>query len=208
MSRPSRAMPQMDDTGKLSQAMTWRAFFQPDATWLDRVNTTNYRTVNAIRMFVGVTLLFSLVFMGVVSYALTRCGILVQLFGMRIFQLLPPPGRLTVGDWRLCEESLATARMLDFASTLFNSYSLLLAAMAGIALGAMAVKRLSDTEHQERVQLAKAEVERAKKAPVILPVTGEHQPPIQQTTVTVGDEVTAHQRKPTGDARVDDERGE
>lgn len=217
MSRPSHAIQQeqVDHAMAAMPSARWRWLFTPDPRWLASVNTTALRTVNAIRMFVGVTILFAVMFVGVVGYALTRCGIRIDVLGHKVFQLMPPPGKLSVADWRLCEESLATARMLDFASALFTSYALLLAGMAGIALGAMAVKRFSDTEHR-------VEVEKAKKAPIIVPpVTGEHQalPPIQQT-VNVGDDAVAAAQagegvipepkpkpRPTGDARVDDESG-
>jgi H+/Cl- antiporter ClcA len=75
--------------------------------------------------------------------------------------------------------------MLDFSINLFDSYALLLAAMAAVALGAMVGKRLTDTEHRERV-------ERAKKAPVVVagPMTGEHQAQQggQQVNVNLGPE--------------------
>lgn len=194
--RPSQSVQQAEEWMAAPMTGRWRWLFAPDPRWLNAVNTTNLRTVNATRMFVGVTVVWALMYVAVVVYALTRCGIVLTMFGRKFFQLLPPPGRLSVMDWRLCEESIATVRMLDFATGTLNTYALLLAAMAGIALGAFATKRLSDTEHR-------VEVEKAKKAPVIL--TGEHQAPQQQVNVMV--EESAKPR-PTGDARSDDERGE
>lgn len=178
MSRPTHAeqQQQIDEALAALPSAKWRWLFTPDPKWLAAVNTTTLREVNAVRMFVAITVLFAVIFFGVVAFALTRCGIVLHLFGWKVFQLLPPPGRLSVADWRLCEESLAAARLLDFSSGLFTSYSLLLAAMATVALGAMVGKRLTDTEHRVKV-------EEAKKPVTITQVTSERptMAPVQQT---------------------------
>jgi hypothetical protein len=194
MSRPTHAQQQqtIDDAMAALPSARWRWLFTPDPRWLASVNTTTLREVNAVRMFVGVTALFAVSYVAVIGFALTRCGVVLHLFGHRIFQMLPPPGKLSVEAWRMCEDSTATGRMLDFASGLFGSYSLLLAAMATVAVGSNILKRVTDTEH-------KVKVEEAKKAPIILPATGEHQAqaaPIQQTTVNVGEEALKAKSEP------------
>lgn len=206
--RQSRAMRSEPENGAYVPA---RWFWQPDPVWLNSINTTNLRTLNAIRAFVAVSLLFTIVFTGVVAYAMTRCGILLSVMGHKVFQMLPPPGRLPVTEWMACEESITTARLLDFASSLFTAESLLVTAMAGIAAAAMIGKRATDTEHR-------VAVEQAKKAPLIVPPiapTAEHQAqqPTQQVNVNVGEDAVisdASRRKTEGmgDSRTDDERGE
>jgi hypothetical protein len=150
----------------------WRWLFTPDPKWLASVNTGTLREVNAVRMFVVTTLLMVVLELGVMVYAFGRCH----------YQGPLGPGETAAVVRRLCEESLATARMLDFVSSLFGSYCLLLGGMAGIAVGAMIGKRATDTEHRERV-------EQAKKAPVLIaPVTQEH--PVQPVTITAQDQST------------------
>jgi hypothetical protein len=178
MARPTREMLRITSP---DPEIPSRWFWQPDVKWLNEVNTTNLRTLNAIRAFVALTAVFLVVFALAVFYALTRCGVVLNLFGYKVLSILPPPGKLSIRDWMVCEEAMARGRMLDFAINLFDSYALLLAAMAAVALGAMVGKRLTDTEHRERV-------ERAKKAPVVMaPMTGEHQAQQagQQVNVTV-----------------------
>ena len=177
-SRPTHAEQQkvVDEALAALPAARFRWLFTPDPKWMAAVNTTTYREVNAVRMFVAVTLLFVISYLSVVGFALTRCGIELRLFGLKVFQMTPPPGKLNMSNWLLCEESNAGARLLDFASGEFVTYSILLAAMAAVALGAMGVKRVTDTEHVVRR-------EQAKKAPIIMPVTSEHaaMAPVQQT---------------------------
>ena len=195
---------EIDEALEALPGKRWRWLFTPDSRWLNTVNTTSMRTVNAIRMFIGVTLLWAAIEIAVVWSALTRCG------GWTALTL--GEGESAAKVLLLCEESLATARLLDFAAALFESYGLILAAMAGIAVAEAIGKRATDTEHRERV-------EKAKKAPVIVPVpvTGERQAqaPVSQT-VNVGEDAIAaakpapSEARPTqgmDDSRVDDERG-
>ncbi len=168
-------------------------FWQPDPAWLNAVNTTNYRTVNAIRAFVGATALWMVIEIAVVWTALTRCG-------FRHYGQLGAGETLSMAK-RLCEESLATARLFDFAATLFDSYALLLAGMAGIAVAANAVKRATDTEHRVAVETAKA-----KAAPPTVVAQGQSTVEVTNEAKPTTAEQPAIPARPTGDARVDDER--
>jgi len=207
--RPTHAEQQQALDQQLAELPTvsrWQWLFTPDANWLASVNTVTLREVNAVRMFVLTTLVWNGVALAVTAYALGRCHWLGTL----------GPDETWTMMHRACEESLATARLLDFSAGLFDSYGILLAAMAGIAAGAMLGKRATDTEHRVRV-------EEAKKAPVILPgiMTSEHQaqqPPKQEVNVNVGQDAgKAEQPGPGsgdtpaghwGHTKTDDERGE
>lgn len=196
--RPTHAAQaqQVEDALAAMPGPRWGWLFTPDPKWLAAVNTTTLREVNAVRMFVLVTLLWNGLASVVTGFALGRCYMMPA-------TLVGTETMATVRQ--LCEESLATHRMLDFAAGLFDSYGILLAAMASVAAGAMWVKRATDTEHRVRV-------EEAKKAPVLLagPVTAEHPAPpapVSQT-VTVNGDALAAKREQGGDSRDDDERAD
>lgn len=174
MARPSHLAQQrvVDDALAALPSSKWRWLFTPDPRWLAAVNPSTLREVNAVRMFVATTVLFLALELGVVAFALTRCGVQFFLFGWRIIQMLPPSGKLSFDQWQKCENSFALEKMFNFADGLFNTYGILLGVMAGVAVAGNILKRVTDTEH-------KVQVEQAKKAPVIInPPTGEH--PAQQ----------------------------
>jgi hypothetical protein len=181
--RPSHAAQQqaIDDALAALPSQKFRWLFTPDPKWLAAVNTNTYREVNAVRMFVLVTVVWNGVASAVIAYALGRCRLELGILGT---------SETVAVVRRMCEESTATAKLLDFAAGVYNSYGLLLAAAMGIAVGGMWLKRKTDTEHNVRI-------EEAKKAPVIQQVlTSEHpaQPPKQEVNVNVGDKADVEEK--------------
>lgn len=183
MARPSHyAQKQIvEDAMAALPSSRWRWLFTPDPRWMAAINPSTLREINAVRMFVATTVLFLALEVGVVGFALTRCGVQLFLFGQQVLQMLPPSGKLNFDQWQLCENSNALQKMLDFAESLFNGYGILLGVMASVAVGGNILKRVTDTEH-------KVKVEEAKKAPIILPpITAEHQAQPTQVNVNVGE---------------------
>jgi hypothetical protein len=140
MNRPTHAIQQqqIDDAMAALPSVGWRWLFTPDPRWLNTINTEALRTVNAVRMFIAVTVVWIGIEVAIVWKVLVRCGDRAE--ALRV----------------ACEDSLATGRLMDFGATLFDSYALLLAGMAGIAVAAMGIKRATDTEHRVKIEEAKA----------------------------------------------------
>lgn len=119
--------------------MVGKWFWEPDQKFVNETNTTNLRTINGVRLFVGTF----------VVWAISHF-------------------------WTLRQASIATAynvmeKWLSFNQGAYDSWLLALTAAMGLSIGAYAVKRTTDgtytekkAEGQAKVQLAKAEVERAK----------------------------------------------
>lgn len=152
-------------------------FWQPDLEWLNQVNTTNLRTLNAIRGFVMTGVVWALVTLAAMWQAIYRCGRETD----RWLTLGMEPAT-AAGLRRACEESIATNRIFDFIAGMFDTWSILLFGMAGVAAGAAIGKRLTDTTHRVKVEEAKK-----GPAPVTVIQTQEHTAPKAQVNVTVGE---------------------
>lgn len=195
--RPSTPIVPHEGNGRSA----WFRFWQPEVSWLNDANMTNYRSLNAMRISVAIVAAGIIAFLGSVLMFWRSVWIAGDIHEAQIVSAVLMSGKEAAG--------FATATlegMLWFAGF-----------VGGFAVGGAIGKRITDTGHR-------VAVETAKKAPVIVPpvVTSEHQPPAptQQMTVNVGeDAVEAQPRplegarkpergRPTGDARLDDERGE
>jgi hypothetical protein len=183
----------------------WYRFWQPELGWLNEANMTNYRSLNAMR----------------ISVAIIAIGVLA--FGGSVFMFW----RSTWMAGGYLEATSVSAVLMSgkeaagFAKDILEAMLWFAAAIGGFAVGGAAIKRATDTDHQVAVRMAQAEVEKAKKAPVVIPpplVTQEHAaPPTQQMTVNVGEEPKPPEgvrevkqplrQEPTGNALTDDESG-
>lgn len=164
MNRPSRAL----GSPSLVEAPSprWWQFFQPDVLWLNSANMTNLRSLNATRL----------------SIALVSVGILIFLASAFVFLR---------GVWLATHvtDEVARSAMLvagreaaGYSESIYNTIALFVGTMGGFAIVGAFAKRVTDTEHVERVTAAKTELERAKQPQVVVPpvvVTSEHQPPQQ-----------------------------
>lgn len=182
----------------MANGSAWYRFWQPELTWLNDANMTNYRSLNAMRIAVSIVVAGILAFLGSVFMLWRSVWIAGHIHEAQVVSAVLMSGKEAAG----------------FAADIFNGMLWFAGAIGGFAVGGAIGKRLSDTGHR-------VAVEKAKKAPVIVPpvVTGEHVPPVptQQMTVNVGEDALESQprppdaprkaERPTGDARVDDERG-
>lgn len=178
----------------MSNGGAWYRFWQPELGWLNEANMTNYRSLNAMRIAVAITATGLVAFAGSVLMFWRSVWVAHSLRDSTVVSAVLMSGKEAAGLANGILEAL-----LWFAG-----------AVGSFAVGGAIGKRMTDTSHR-------VAVEQAKKAPVIVPgpvVTGEHIPPVptQQMTVNVGEEAKVSggtvRERPTGDARVDDERGE
>lgn len=175
-------------------------FWQPDVTWLNAVNMTNVRSLNAVRGFL---------YTGVIWGA---CYLASVVTGLRSIWLCRP------GEKELsCSGALTAAdKAFSFADGSLTTWAILVGTMAGFAVGGALGKRLTDTEYVERK-------EKAKRPPQV--ITSEGGPVVaSQTQTTEEPVVTAERPAPRAsplrsappdpkaatepDAYTDDERGE
>lgn len=116
--------------------------------------------------------------------------------------------RLTVGTAFVCAVTFIVAcldggkRSLDLAETILFYWLGFLAAYLGIGVLQFGVKRGTDRETKVQVAQAKAQ---ASPPPVV--VTGERPAVYPPTAEMASGTVEPGRPRPTGDARVDDERG-
>jgi hypothetical protein len=185
VSRPSRALnaPQPSFMPTEPPSGTWWKFWQPDVTWLNQANMTNLRSLNATRLSVA------LVTVGIVAFAASA---FVFLRGVWL-------ATHVVDEVARSAMLIASKDAADYSDSIFNTIALFVGTMGGFAIVGAIAKRATDTEHVERVTAAKTELERARKAPVIL--TREH-----ENVTNVNEVEPAPVARPTGDARTDDER--
>jgi hypothetical protein len=162
----------------------WSKFWQPDTDWLNTANMTNLRSLNATRLAVGIGAVWTLAFLGSVIFFWRSVWMAGDLHEAQIVSAVLMSGK----------------EAATFAKDIFEAFLWFATAMGGFAVGGAIGKRLTDTEHRVKIEEAKARrpapgvvAENVQRVEVPAPVTGER---------------PALRERPTGDARVDDERGE
>lgn len=148
---------------------TWFRFWQPDLGWLNEANMTNYRSLNAMR----------------IAVAIIGAGILAFLGSVLMFWRSTWMAGAYLDATSVSAVLMSGREAAGLAKDIFEAMLWFAGAIGGFAVGGSIGKRLTSTEHQERVQRAKAEVERAKKAPVVVPPVVTSERPAVQTNINM-----------------------
>lgn len=164
-------------------------FFEPDTTWLNALNTTNYRTLVGIWLSVFLVIIGAAAFGWATVHAVPHCAV------------------------EPCGVSMATDHAASFAQGIYDTLCLFVGALMGIALGGYGIKRITDTDHVERKEQAKKApiTNITQERPALPPVTNITAK--DQATVEVGGTVpvpvASTVKDPAEpDAQTDDERGD
>lgn len=165
--------------------MVDRWFWQPDKLWVNEVNTTNLRSIQGIRLATAAVAIGLLAFAWATWHAVPHCAV------------------------EPCKESMGQIRAADFALGIFDSLLLFVGALMGIAVAGSIGKRLTDTDHVERKELAKAAVAKSM-------ATAEHAAPqnvvnaqnIERVEVKEVPAVSPSKTEGMDNSRTDDERGD
>src|SRR5688572_8594873 len=135
----------------------WTRFWQPGLDWLNEANMTNYRSLNAMRIAVAI------IFAGIAVFLVS------SFMAWRSFWI--------AGD--IHEAQVVSAILLSgkeaasFAKDIFEGMLWFAGAIGGFAVGGTIAKRATDTDHRVKVKMAEAEVEKAKKQPVVMQQTAQ-----------------------------------